>query len=358
MPDRLPLLKSFACGSTAALSSYRVYSPTLRKMSESEVLSLKMSLDKQMVVDSGIQLDSSVLESTLKSLEEVSMTMSLLKSTLIGKSVANVAKKFGDGPLGGLAKRIIGNWKVITAAAKKEKELANDVGEKRKLTSIDAKVADVGASNAKHIKILQEGYEKPVSKTILDNDPILNQKPSSDEYSDLPDHRRKTMKLMSNRIKDSVPDESIADFLGFQIEKSIMKMHNYDLRKDEYIAKARSLAFNLKNNEHLRSSIVDGTLPAEAIVYLSQEELATQEQKDSRAKDVADASMERRADYFKVARDKLCRDNGIDPNAGGEFTCGKCKSTKTSHYQMQTRSADEPMTVFISCLKCGNRWKE
>lgn len=328
-------------------------------MSESEVLSLKISLDKQMAINGGIQLDPSDLEKTLKSLEEMSMTMSLLKSTLIGKSIANVLKKFGDGShLGVLAKRIIGNWKVISAAAKKEKEASsNGVGEKRKLTSIDAKVANV-TSDAKHIKVLQEGFEKPVSKTILDNDPILNQKPSNDEYSDLPEHRRKTMKLMSNRIKDSVPDESIADFLGFQIEKSIMKMHNYDLRKDEYIAKARSLAFNLKNNEHLRSSIVDGTLPAEAIVYLSQEELATQEQKDSRAKDVADASLERRADYFKVARDKLCRDNGIDPNAGGEFTCGKCKSTKTSHYQMQTRSADEPMTVFISCLKCGNRWKE
>lgn len=27
----------------------------------------------------------------------------------------------------------------------------------------------------------------------------------------------------------------------------------------------------------------------------------------------------------------------------GLFQCGKCKSTKTSYYQMQTRSADEPM---------------
>jgi hypothetical protein len=27
------------------------------------------------------------------------------------------------------------------------------------------------------------------------------------------------------------------------------------------------------------------------------------------------------------------------------------------YYQMQTRSADEPMTTFVSCLNCNNRWK-
>ena len=39
------------------------------------------------------------------------------------------------------------------------------------------------------------------------------------------------------------------------------------------------------------------------------------------------------------------------------FTCRKCKSKKCSYYQMQTRSADEPMTTFVSCLECGCRWK-
>ena len=39
------------------------------------------------------------------------------------------------------------------------------------------------------------------------------------------------------------------------------------------------------------------------------------------------------------------------------FTCGRCKSTKTTSTQKQTRSADEPMTVFVLCLNCGKRWK-
>ena len=40
-----------------------------------------------------------------------------------------------------------------------------------------------------------------------------------------------------------------------------------------------------------------------------------------------------------------------------EFKCRKCKSKNCSHYQMQTRSADEPMTTFVTCMDCGNRWR-
>lgn len=41
----------------------------------------------------------------------------------------------------------------------------------------------------------------------------------------------------------------------------------------------------------------------------------------------------------------------------GILKCGKCKSYKTTYYQLQTRSADEPLTTFASCLNCQNRWK-
>lgn len=39
------------------------------------------------------------------------------------------------------------------------------------------------------------------------------------------------------------------------------------------------------------------------------------------------------------------------------FECGRCKSTKTTYTQKQTRSADEPMTTFVTCGNCKNRWK-
>ena len=68
-----------------------------------------------------------------------------------------------------------------------------------------------------------------------------------------------------------------------------------------------------------------------------------------------------------------------DEDYNGLFKCGKCKSVKTTYYQMQTRSADEPMvrphqprvmsiifiiltlfpqqTTYVTCKTCGHRWK-
>ena len=36
--------------------------------------------------------------------------------------------------------------------------------------------------------------------------------------------------------------------------------------------------------------------------------------------------------------------------------CGKCKKNNCTYHQMQTRSADEPMTTFVLCNECGNRY--
>lgn len=40
------------------------------------------------------------------------------------------------------------------------------------------------------------------------------------------------------------------------------------------------------------------------------------------------------------------------------YTCHRCKKRECTYYQMQTRSADEPMTIFVSCISCGNAWTQ
>lgn len=38
--------------------------------------------------------------------------------------------------------------------------------------------------------------------------------------------------------------------------------------------------------------------------------------------------------------------------------CSSCKKkTRCDFYQLQTRSADEPMTTFVTCLECDRKWK-
>lgn len=38
------------------------------------------------------------------------------------------------------------------------------------------------------------------------------------------------------------------------------------------------------------------------------------------------------------------------------YLCNRCGERNTKVTQIQTRSADEPMTTFIFCLTCKNQW--
>ena len=65
--------------------------------------------------------------------------------------------------------------------------------------------------------------------------------------------------------------------------------------------------------------------------------------------------------WDSLVKAKIERDTNatkVDYSAAtDDFTCWKCKNSKCRYYQMQTRSADEPMTTFVTCLSCANRWK-
>jgi DNA-directed RNA polymerase subunit M/transcription elongation factor TFIIS len=68
---------------------------------------------------------------------------------------------------------------------------------------------------------------------------------------------------------------------------------------------------------------------------------------------------------YKLAEQKLLNKFIISSHADGEtaedytgiYQCMRCKSFKTTYYQLQTRSADEPMTTFVTCLNCQKRWR-
>ena len=108
-----------------------------------------------------------------------------------------------------------------------------------------------------------------------------------------------------------------------------------------YIDHLRSIMINIKNTS-IKEKINNNTITPHTLGFMTHQEL-----KPERWSELIE---------HKIKRDKSKYEVNMDA-ATDTFTCKKCKSNKCSYYQMQTRSADEPMTTFVSCLSCGNRWK-
>jgi transcription elongation factor S-II len=108
-----------------------------------------------------------------------------------------------------------------------------------------------------------------------------------------------------------------------------------------YMDRLRTIWNNLKNVE-LLASLKSEELSPKTLAFMTHQEMCPDKWKQL----IED----------KKVRDKQKYEPNIEASTDN-FTCNKCKSKKCTYYQLQTRSADEPMTTFVSCLDCGKRWK-
>ena len=133
---------------------------------------------------------------------------------------------------------------------------------------------------------------------------------------------------------------------ALSIEKAILEKQGKGSVTTDYRHKVRSLSLNLKdkNNPQLRARVVNGEIPADKLVVMTNEDLAS----DKRKQEIEELQMQ---NLFK-AKGAAAQEAETDA-----FQCGRCKQRKTRYYQMQTRSADEPMTTFVTCVNCNNKWK-
>ncbi|KAI6249210.1 DNA-directed RNA polymerase III subunit RPC10 [Erysiphe necator] len=68
-----------------------------------------------------------------------------------------------------------------------------------------------------------------------------------------------------------------------------------------------------------------------------------------------------RKNYARREREDVFGGPGAWDNADKtKMQCPKdgCDGEEAAFFQVQIRSADEPMTGFYKCMTCGNRWRE
>lgn len=135
--------------------------------------------------------------------------------------------------------------------------------------------------------------------------------------------------------------------LASEIEQAL---YNQLKIEKEYLGQARSILFNLRDSKNptFIFKLMVGYFTPDQVPKLTAEDMASDAKNAERAK-LRQYSME------EIQTDWALKHGG--QRITGMFTCGKCQGTKTTYFQMQTRSSDEPMTTFVSCLSCNNRWK-
>lgn len=122
--------------------------------------------------------------------------------------------------------------------------------------------------------------------------------------------------------------------------KLIKKWENPDFVQ-VYLDRLRTIYINLKNKDIL------ALLQSKELLPQSFASMTHQEMNPKRWHELLEQKMKRDANKFTT---------NIQASTD-MFTCKKCKSKRCTYYELQTRSADEPATIFVTCLDCGKNWK-
>lgn len=108
-----------------------------------------------------------------------------------------------------------------------------------------------------------------------------------------------------------------------------------------YTDRVRSIYLNL-SNEKLLSDLMNKEISPEILSNMTHQEMNPEHWKE-----LIDKKRKRDANKY----------NNNAQASTDMFTCRKCKSKRCTYYELQTRSADEPATIFVTCLDCGKNWK-
>ncbi|EGV64707.1 transcription elongation factor TFIIS [Yamadazyma tenuis] len=252
----------------------------------------------------------------------VKPTEKLLRETKVGVAV-NKYRSSTNSEISSIVKKMIRNWRDMVQAEKN----------KKKGPTSDVKAATSGSSTPSKENKFHSGPRNPKIDGI-----------STDIYDDSTRNASISALYTALAIERGDSSQQILS-VAKSIEAEVFK-DEYSKVADGYRNKLRTFVMNLRNkkNPELRDRILSGQITPGKFVKMSPNEMAPE--------------------TLKKEIEKLHKQNLFDAQGATEkravtdrFTCGKCKHKKVSYYQMQTRSADEPLTTFCTCENCGNRWK-
>lgn len=147
--------------------------------------------------------------------------------------------------------------------------------------------------------------------------------------------------IQTNEIADEL-EKGVYEFAEKEANtlKLVIKWDNPHFTQ-LYMDRLRSIYINLKNEE-LLNHLKSGEITGQTLANMTHQEMNPQHWKELIDK--------------KRKRDENKYTNNAQASTD-MFTCRKCKSKRCTYYELQTRSADEPATIFITCLECGKNWK-
>lgn len=311
---------------------------------EEEVFKIAKKLDK--MVANGAQ-DQAL--DMLKALRDLPITLDVLQKTRIGMTVNSLRKSTSDDEVISLSKSLIKSWKKLLpdtpSSGKGDGNGSSSSGKEKADSSNGNSNSSQPAKNEPSSKELSIKTGPSASK----KQPPAQQTPKQTTFpADTSNAvRLKCREMLSAALKPEGEVES--DFadpedLAAKIEDSI-----YNEFKDtnmKYKNRIRSRVSNLKDskNPNLRINVLKGLITPERIAVMTADEMASEEMKKLRQKFTKESINDHQMAVTSGTKTDLLK-------------CSKCKKNNCTYNQVQTRSADEPMTTFVFCNECGNRWK-
>ncbi|CAM8964294.1 unnamed protein product [Rhodiola kirilowii] len=153
-------------------------------------------------------------------------------------------------------------------------------------------------------------------------------------------------KVLGEVDDDLKPSVAACDPIQVAVSVESVMFETWGRTNGAQKSKYRSIMFNIRDskNPDFRRKVLLGLIEPSRIPTLTAAEMASDKRKSENEKLKEKALFE-------------CERGGPPKSTTDQFKCGKCGQRKTTYFQLQTRSADEPMTTFVTCVNCDNRWK-